>query len=77
MAEARKVAERLCAAVRTLILTHANQTIRISMSFGCTRLNHHASPTLAELLEQADQALYTAKHKGRDRVEEYHGPSHQ
>lgn len=39
---------------------------KVTASFGVTRM--HDGDTMASLLERADEALYAAKHGGRDRV---------
>lgn len=67
--EARKVAERLCVAVRGLTIRHPAGPLQVTVSFGISCLDHERSQSLDELLVQADAALYTAKRKGRDRVE--------
>jgi diguanylate cyclase (GGDEF)-like protein len=72
--EARLVAERLCAAVRKLKLSHSSGDIQITTSFGVTCVDTTSPQSLEELLEQADHALYEAKHNGRNRVEVYTGP---
>ncbi|MGE0826490.1 MAG: diguanylate cyclase [Candidatus Binatia bacterium] len=71
--EARKVAERLCAAVRSLSFHQPSGPISVTVSFGAACMNHEFPQTLEEMLEQADQALYRAKRSGRDRVEVYSG----
>ncbi len=71
--EAQLVAERLCAAVRKLQFSYPSGAIHVTTSFGVTCVDTDSPQSLEELLEQADQALYTAKHKGRNRVEIYTG----
>ena len=71
IAEAYKVAERLCAAVRSLVFGQPSGPVRVTISFGAVSMNHERVQNLDELLDQADQALYAAKRNGRDRVEMY------
>ncbi len=73
--DAERVAERLCAAVRELSFTHPSGPFRVTISFGVASLSDQQTQNLAELLEEADKALYSAKHKGRDRVERWTGDS--
>jgi diguanylate cyclase (GGDEF)-like protein len=69
--EAQLVAERLCAAVRNLQFSRLSDDIHVTTSFGVTCVDIANPQSLEELLEQADQALYAAKHNGRNRVEVY------
>lgn len=71
LTEACKVADRLCAAVRSLAFKQPSGIVRVTISFGATTLNHDQPQTIEDLLEQSDQALYAAKRNGRDRVELY------
>ena len=68
---ARKVAERIRAAVRSLAIPHETTgTGRVTVSIGATALRQ-PTPEMSgplELLKTADQALYRAKEQGRDRV---------
>ncbi len=73
--DAERVAERLCAAVRELSFTHPSGPFRVTISFGVASLSDQQPQNLAELLEEADKALYSAKHKGRNRVERWTGDS--
>ena len=67
LAEASAVAERLRRAIRQAPLAHHDGTpLTISLGVAC---QDQAPLDLARLIQQADQALYLAKHQGRDRVE--------
>ena len=68
-ADSLVAAERLRAAISTI----ENLKSHITTSIGVATLapqahKHDTSRVLAELLDQADQALYAAKHNGRDQV---------
>lgn len=66
------LAERICAAVSCLTLPHANRGdamthVTISVGVACTAIG--PGSTLEGLMQTADRGLYTAKRKGRNRVE--------
>ncbi|HVT83374.1 MAG TPA: diguanylate cyclase, partial [Phycisphaerae bacterium] len=63
---AAEVAERLRRAVESLELVHNNARVPVTCSFGVAHPASHVPPSIVEL---ADQALYKAKHAGRNRVE--------
>jgi len=71
MDEALKAAERLCTAVRELRFTCGGHSFQVTMSFGLTSFFSARPVNLPELMEEADRALYAAKHKGRNRVEPF------
>ncbi|WP_442487658.1 GGDEF domain-containing protein [Halomonas litopenaei] len=65
-ADACAVAERLRRAIRQAPLAHHDGTpLTISLGVAC---QDHSPLDLTRLIQQADQALYLAKHQGRDRV---------
>jgi diguanylate cyclase (GGDEF)-like protein len=51
--------------------SHVRRTLRITASFGVTVTGPSRSATAAQLLREADLALYRAKKDGRDRVSFY------
>ena len=65
---ATRVAEQICAAIRALDLQHDGRPVPITTSIGVTTLvPEQAEPgETMRLFEQADLALYRAKHDGRD-----------
>jgi diguanylate cyclase (GGDEF)-like protein len=68
-AEAFEVAERVRQSVQKLEVVYRNQSLgRSTVSLGVA-VYPVAGETPAELIEAADQALYTAKNAGRDLVE--------
>lgn len=68
--QARQVAERLRVSVAERAIPHtASPTAVVTVSVGVAcRSPDSQVPTAAMLLERADQALYAAKHDGKDRV---------
>lgn len=68
--QARQVAERLRVSVMERAIPHtASPTALVTVSVGVAcRSTDSPVPTAAILLERADQALYAAKHDGKDRV---------
>lgn len=69
-AEAAQVAQRMCLAIEKLkLVNEASQTastVTISVGVACLRATEHQTPD--HLLQSADQALYQAKHRGRNTV---------
>lgn len=62
--QALALAETLLAALRHSSFANIGP---VTASFGVTE--YHADDTLDRWLQQADELMYQAKHKGRDRVE--------
>jgi diguanylate cyclase (GGDEF)-like protein len=67
---ARQLAERCCANVTALGLTHrfSSAADHVTISAGYAALQPAAGQSNRELLEMADKMLYQAKEKGRNRV---------
>lgn len=65
--ELQQVAERIRQAVRSTPIQAEQVQLDVTISIGAAV--HDASEALANTLKRADQALYTAKRNGRDRVE--------
>jgi len=72
---AREMAERLREGVEQMVVEAQAERVKVRASFGVAAMaapeeNAEADPEAWEtLLEQADDALYRAKKKGRNRVE--------
>ena len=74
-APACQVAERLCADIAaTPLILDGGLSLHVSASFGVTTLRKKGT-NIDTLIDQADQALYQAKHSGRNRVCTYDGES--
>ena len=67
-AGAATVAERLHAAVSAIRMTDAGRAVTLTCSIGCHSITSAAASTAAQVISQADKALYAAKRQGRDRV---------
>ena len=64
---ARQVADRLREVLAERPIRHGNHQVSISASFGVCELTEDC-PDLDELINRADQALYTAKRAGKNQV---------
>jgi diguanylate cyclase (GGDEF)-like protein/PAS domain S-box-containing protein len=68
--EAKNVGLLLCAAVRSLAISHKTATAgHITVSVGTTAMLANESLSREAMIESADSALYQAKAEGRDRVQ--------
>ena len=69
-ADATLVAEKLRGTVYDLAIPHARSEIdgRVTISLGVASLTAAAENRSGELVALADEALYEAKHSGRNRV---------
>jgi diguanylate cyclase (GGDEF)-like protein/PAS domain S-box-containing protein len=70
MEETRQIAGRLCAAIANKPVTIDDTDVSVTISMGVAGLDENV-PSLDELLQRADQALYTAKEEGRNRWAEW------
>jgi diguanylate cyclase (GGDEF)-like protein len=66
--EGAQVAERLRAVVAGLSVWCAGELVRTTVSVGVVAVDSASVETFTDLMDAADQALYAAKHEGRDRV---------
>ena len=71
--EALKVADRLCRRVREIDFRRVAQRLEVTISIGAA--DFLPGDTVDELLHRADQALYRAKARGRDRVAHQASPN--
>jgi diguanylate cyclase (GGDEF)-like protein len=73
LSHAVMVAERLQGAVNKLEIINEASPFgrRLTVSVGVAAMQPNLLTTGASLLEQADQALYIAKRRGRNRIQEY------
>jgi two-component system cell cycle response regulator len=63
------LAERLRKAVEARTILHGDESLQVTVSIGVASLEHGPTePSVAQLLEAADRALYRAKEGGRNQV---------
>jgi diguanylate cyclase (GGDEF)-like protein len=67
-----KVAERARAAIEALELSHEGKRVPVTMSFGLA-VFPESGEEIPTLIQRADEALYQAKHGGRNRVVAWSG----
>lgn len=67
--DAAQIAERIRAAIQDKPVYSDGHRIDVTVSIGGTHLTPEEQPSAYQLVAQADQALYAAKHGGRNRVE--------
>ncbi|MCX7794802.1 MAG: GGDEF domain-containing protein, partial [Thermodesulfovibrionales bacterium] len=66
--EARLIAERLRKRVESSKFIHKGTTIRATMSIGIASVHSGMRIQKGKLIENADKALYNAKHNGRNQT---------
>jgi diguanylate cyclase (GGDEF)-like protein len=75
LTEAVQTAETLRQAITALTFDPPLDDLHLTASLGVAALPHPEIETLTQLIREADDALYRAKHAGRNRVEAISTPS--
>jgi diguanylate cyclase (GGDEF)-like protein len=70
IAGAREVAETIRTSVEALMPSIGDKKIKITASIGIAK-NQHSDQAMLEIQQQADQAMYVAKSRGRNRVSSF------
>lgn len=65
----RLVVERILQQLRDRQFSFDGRMIRVTASFGIAGFQGKVAPEFGKLVNEADEALYTAKHAGRNRIE--------
>jgi two-component system cell cycle response regulator len=65
----RIVVERILQQLQDREFSHGGHKIRITASFGVAGFHGKVAPEFSKLVSEADEALYAAKHAGRNRIE--------
>ncbi|MFO1372346.1 MAG: diguanylate cyclase [Candidatus Competibacteraceae bacterium] len=65
------VAQRLCTILASQAIATDKGSLSVTVSIGVAALAAHEKLTLDMLLDRADQALYAAKHAGRNQVQSW------
>ena len=71
---ANQVAERIRKTIADLEINYQDEIIHVTISIGIADLENSPKHSVMGLLGHADQALYTAKHKGRNRTAIFSNP---
>ena len=66
--DASFVAERIRVLVMDSVLRDADREIKVTISLGCVTYPQHDCNDIYQLINLADEAMYTAKKQGRNRV---------
>jgi two-component system cell cycle response regulator len=66
---ALQVAGKIQEAIRSSTFGSPSQPFRLTVSAGLSSTSHRSYTEWAEMLKDADQALYAAKNNGKDRIE--------
>jgi len=75
LSQAHNVAERCAEALRhNAMAIPGSPAIKLTASFGVSSASAQSAMDAHTLIEEADRAMYTAKHQGRDRVVVYSRP---
>jgi len=67
--DAQALGERLCRNLNDMVFTHADKSVKISVSIGLSVAPIHCNYDINALINTADMALYKAKELGRNRLE--------
>ena len=76
MSLALQIAERLRKKIEETVFRIGVIEIKITISMGLANLTEYEN-TIDLLMSKADEALYRAKRRGRNRVEHFFSPSHE
>lgn len=66
--EAEKLANYIANVIRAEVIPYDDKEIKITMSFGISQWEPNVSTSVRDFYKRADEALYTSKRNGRDRI---------